>query len=76
MTHRSNHDYEVKGMSQSCWHKSISMMMRSGVRCNHAGDDINKSENEMGIERERGSGLSLLEGDAQNTTTYELIPDL
>ena len=52
------------------------MMMRSSVRCNHAGDDINKSENEMRIERERGSGLSLLEGDAQNTATYELIPDL
>ena len=28
------------------------------------------------MEEERGSGLSLLEGDAQNITTYELIPDL
>ena len=36
------------------------MMMRSGVRCNHADDDINKFNNEMKIERERGSGLSLL----------------
>ena len=28
-------------------------MMRSSVRCNHADDDINKSKNEMEIERER-----------------------
>ena len=34
------------------------MMMRSGVGHNHADDDINKSKNEIGIERKRGSGLS------------------
>ena len=28
------------------------------------------------MEEERGSGLSLLEGDAWNITTYELVPDL
>ena len=30
----------------------------------------------MKMERERGSRLSLLEGDAQNITAYELVPDL
>ena len=29
------------------------MITRSSVRCNHADDDINKSESEMKIERER-----------------------
>ena len=28
------------------------------------------------MERERGGGLSLSEGDAWNITTYELVPDL
>ena len=28
------------------------------------------------MEKERGSGLSLLEGDAWNIATYELVPDL
>ena len=28
------------------------------------------------MEKKRGSGLSLLEGDAQNIATYELVPDL
>ena len=28
------------------------------------------------MERERGSGLSLLEGDAQNIAIYELVPNL
>ena len=28
------------------------------------------------MEKERGSGLSLLEGNAWNITTYELVPDL
>ena len=46
------------------------------MRCNHADNDINKSNNEIEIEREKGSGLSLLEGDAQNITTYKLVPDL
>ena len=44
--------------------------------CNYANDNINKSENEKEIERKRGSGLSLLEGDAQSIATYELVPDL
>ena len=30
----------------------------------------------MKMERERGSRLSLLEGDAQNIAAYELVPDL
>ena len=30
----------------------------------------------MKIERKGGSGLSLLEGDAQNIAAYELFPDL
>ena len=51
-------------------------MMWSNVRHNHADDDINKSENEKEMEEERGSGLSLLEGDAWNIATYELVPDL
>ena len=51
------------------------MMARSGTRYNHADDDINKSK-EMKMERERGSRLSLLEGDAQNIAAYELVPDL
>ena len=38
-------------------------MMRSNVRHNHADDDINKSENKMGMERKRGGGLSILKGD-------------
>ena len=46
------------------------------MRCNHADNDINKSNNEIEIEREKGSGLSLLEDDAQNITTYKLVPDL
>ena len=52
------------------------MVIRSGVGHNHADDDINKSENEMEIERERGSELSLLEGNAWNIATYKLVPDL
>ena len=51
-------------------------MMWSNVRHNHADDDINKSKNEKEMEEERGSGLSLLEGDAWNITTYKLVPDL
>ena len=51
-------------------------MTRSSVGCNHADNDINKSKNEMEIERERDSGLSLLEGNAWNIATYELVPDL
>ena len=47
MTHKSKHDYEVEGMSQLCWHKSVSVMTKSSVGHNHADDDINKSENEM-----------------------------
>ena len=43
MTYGSKHDYEVKEMSQSCSHKSVSMMTRS----NHADKNINKSENEI-----------------------------
>ena len=76
MTHGSKHDYGVKGISQSCWHKGVSVMTRSSVGCNHADNDINKSKNEMEIERERESGLSLLEGNAWNIATYELVPDL
>ena len=34
------------------------MMIRSGVKCNHADDDINRSKNEMEIERERGVELA------------------
>ena len=51
-------------------------MMWSNVRCNHADNDINKSESEKEMEKERGGGLSLLESDARNITTYELVPDL
>ena len=32
------------------------MITRSGMRCNHADNDINKSENEMEVERERAVG--------------------
>ena len=53
MTHKSKHDYEVEGMSQSCWYKSVSVMTRSSVRCNYVDNDINKSENEVERERER-----------------------
>ena len=28
------------------------------------------------MEKKRGSGLSLLEGDAQNIAIYKLVPDL
>ena len=51
-------------------------MMRSGVGCNHANDDINKSKNEMEIERKRAVDLAFLEGDTWNITTYKLVPDL
>ena len=34
------------------------MMMRSGVKCNHADDDINKSKNEMEIDGARGVDLA------------------
>ena len=50
--------------------------MRSGVGCNHANDDINKSKNEMKIERKRAVDLAFLEGDTWNITTYKLVPDL
>ena len=43
---------------------------------NHADKDINKSENENEMDKKRDNGLSLLEGDAQNIATYELVPDL
>ena len=46
------------------------------MRHNHADNDINKSENKQKMEEERGSELSLLEGNAQNIATYELVPDL
>ena len=52
------------------------MMTWSSVRCNHAGDNINKSKNEKEMEEERGSELSLLEGNAWNIATYELVPNL
>ena len=51
-------------------------MMWSGVGHNHADKDINKSENENEMDKKRDNGLSLLEGDAQNIATYELVPDL
>ena len=51
-------------------------MMRNSMGYNHADDDINKFNNEMKIERERGSGLSILEGNAWNITIYKLISDL
>ena len=46
------------------------------MRCNHADDNINKSKNEKEMEEERGSELSLLEGNAWNIATYELVPNL
>ena len=53
------------------------MMTRSGVGHNHADDDINKSENEMKIGREKGAvDSAFLESDAWNIATYELVPDL
>ena len=52
------------------------MMTWSGVRHNHADENINKSKSEKKIERKGGSGLSLLEGNARNIATYELVPDL
>ena len=76
MTYRHKHDYKEKEISQPCWHKSVSVMARSDVGRNHADDDINKSENEKQIERKRGSGLSLLKGNAQNIAIYKLVPDL
>ena len=51
-------------------------MIRSGVRCNHADNDIDKSENVMEIERERVVDSAFLEGDAQNIAACKLVPDL
>ena len=51
-------------------------MMRSSARHNHTNNDINKSRSEMEIEKERGGGLSLLEGDAQNIAAYKLVLEL
>ena len=73
--HKSKHDYEKGRMSQSCWHKSVSMMTWSSARLNHADDDINKPKNEKERGEETDSGLSLLDGDAQNIATYKLVPD-
>ena len=51
-------------------------MMWSDVRCNYADKNINKSKSKKEMEKKRGSGLSLLEGDAQNIAIYKLVPDL
>ena len=51
-------------------------MTWSGAGCNHADKDINKFENGKKIKRRGGDGLSLLEDDAWNITTYEPVPDL
>ena len=75
MTYEGKHDYKVEGMSQSCWHKSVSVVKRSGVESNHADKNINKSKKWNEMEREKGSGLGLSEGDAWNITTYELVPN-
>ena len=63
-------------MSQSCWHKGVSMMTWSGVGHNYADEDINKSKNGREMKKGKGNELSLLEGDTWNITTYELVPDL
>ena len=50
-------------------------MTRNATGCNHADEDINKSE--MKQNRKKGGGrLSLFEGDAWNIAAYELVPDL
>ena len=51
-------------------------MTWSGVGCNPADNDINKSKSRKEIERERGGGLSLLEGDSRNIAIYKLVQDL
>ena len=51
-------------------------MIWSSARCNHADNDINKSENKKEMEEERDSGLSHLEGNAWSIAIYELVPDL
>ena len=58
-TYRNKHDYKGRGTSQSYWYKSVNMMIWSGVRHNHADDDINKSENKKEMKEKRGGGLSL-----------------
>ena len=45
-------------------------------RHNHADKNINKSGMKYEIERKGGSGTQPLESNAQNITTYELLPDL
>ena len=46
------------------------------MRHNHADKDINKSRMEYEMKRKGGGGTQPLEGNAQNITTYELLPDL